>query len=120
MHVLAETVQDGGIVGSIRERQEREGILAAMRECAAAGLAVPSATSGRRTTYHVLSSQPSFPAALRGDSRVVHGKFWGHVEALRQSSTVRESSIRAAHRKWVGVLTIATEEVRQCANAAKT
>jgi KaiC/GvpD/RAD55 family RecA-like ATPase len=120
LYVADAAPADGGIVGSIRERTEREGILAAMRECAAAGLAVPSATSGRRTTYHVLASQPSFPESLRDDSRAVHGRFWRHIEALRQCCTLRESSIRTPSRKWVGVLTIATEEARQCANAATT
>ena len=107
-----------GIVGAIRDRVERDGILAAMRECATADITVPSATSGRRTTYHVLASQPSFPAALRGESRALHGRFWRHIEALRQCCMLRECSIRTPARKWVGVLTLTTEKPRQCANAA--
>ena len=85
-HVADDAPVDGR--DSRRDPRPRgaRGILAAMRECATADITVPSATSGRRTTYHVLASQPSFPAALRGESRALHGRFWRHIEALANAA----------------------------------
>jgi hypothetical protein len=47
-----------------QERDELDGIMAALRACTARGY-VPAATSGRRTAFHVLQAAEEFPASLR-------------------------------------------------------
>lgn len=94
------------------EREERDGILRAFQACAAAmpSIAVPAATTGPRTAYHVLSAQPDFPETLRGTP----GVFWRQIEKLRAMGAVRDSSIRRADRHRVATLEATTEGARAC------
>jgi AAA domain/Bifunctional DNA primase/polymerase, N-terminal/Primase C terminal 1 (PriCT-1) len=115
MLYVAETAPvDGGMVKAVREREERDGIVAAFKACAAAGIDVPAATTGRRTAYHVLAAQPSFPASLSGDSAGARRQFWRLIEELRAIGTLREKSIRRSDRHYVCTLEISTEGPRAC------
>ena len=113
MH-LADENAAGGVVAAIRERQEREGIVAALRACTAAGIVVPAATTGRRTALHVLAAQPAFPASLKGETASARRHFWAVLEQLRAMGTVRESSIRRADRHYVAALELSPEALRAC------
>jgi hypothetical protein len=104
----------GGVVKAIRERQERDGIVAAIKACTAAGVDVPAATSGRRTAFNVLSVRPEFPESLRNSgsgSRV----FWLRIEELRQMRLIREESIRRKNRHYRDVFVASTEGRAECA-----
>lgn len=87
-----------------RDQAERQAILAAFRECAAAGHYVPAASSGPRTAYAVLSLAKSFPASLRDKAR-----FRLHLEALRQSHEIVESFTRRANGHRTATLVMANE-----------
>jgi RecA-family ATPase len=108
MHVPVDAAADGGIVASIRERTEREAILAAIRGCAGADppVLVPAALTGPRTTWHVLSERQEFPAALRAGDRATRARFARHVELLRQSGAIEEQSVRTDARHRVRVLLV--------------
>ena len=71
-----------------QQREEQRSILLALKACASAGIAVPAATTGRRTAYHVLTAQPIFPASLK--SRPATRRFWAAVETLRAMKHVQE------------------------------
>lgn len=77
-----------------QDREERAGIMAALRASVASGVLVPAATQGRRTAYHVLRGRAEFPAM---DSR----RFWRHIEALRHSQEIREDTHVRGDRKKV-------------------
>ncbi|MGE3296485.1 MAG: AAA family ATPase [Porticoccaceae bacterium] len=80
-----------------RDVQERDGILAALREVVASGDYCPAATTGRRTAYHVLREADAFPESLRADKRsgkAARDQFWRHIETLRRMQLVAEGSIR--------------------------
>jgi RecA-family ATPase len=101
---------DGGIAGAIRERQERDGIVAAFR---AGTDPVPAATTGQRTAWHVLSARPELPQTLR-DGRDGRRRFWAHIEALRAMRIIEEASIpRKTDRHYVRYLRL-TEGSGQC------
>lgn len=100
----------GGIAGAIRERQERDGIVAAFRACSDP---IPAATTGQRTAWHVLSARPELHASLR-DGRDGRRRFWAHIEALRAMQIIEEVSIRRTDRHYVRVLTLVTEGRGQC------
>jgi len=96
-----------------RERQERDGIVAAFRSCPDY---VPAASSGQRTAYHVLSAQPNFPDSLRS-GMTSRKRFWRHIEALRGIGNVIEDSItRKSDRKKVRILKL-DKDLQQCSNA---
>lgn len=104
---------DRGMVDDIRNRTERTAILRALQSAAAADVLVPAATMGRRTAYHVLVAQPSFPDSLRSGKPSVR-RFWGHLEQLRAMRLVTDASIRRADRHYVAALTLTSEGVRAC------
>ncbi len=106
VYVADEAPAQGGIVGAIKERQIRDGVLAAMRACAEAGIAVPAAMTGPRTAYHVLRAQATFPADLAADSRAARRRFWAAIEDLRASRAIEELVIRAQHRHAVATLVL--------------
>lgn len=81
-----------------QERTERAGITSAFEACKSAGLAVPAATTGRRTALHVLATMSSFPATLKADSGASRRRFWRHIEEMRANGIIREASIRRADR----------------------
>jgi KaiC/GvpD/RAD55 family RecA-like ATPase len=90
---------DGGIVGSIRDRQERDGILAAMRACAAAKIIVPAAMQGSRTAYHVLSARPELPESLRSGPGAAR-RFRARIEELRHIPAFEEREMRRGNRHY--------------------
>lgn len=85
-----------------RDTEERDGILAAIREVTAAGDYVPAATQGRRTAHHVLAATEALPETLRSKSAT--RRFWRHVEHLRRNRILREGNIRRANRHHVATL----------------
>lgn len=103
----------GGIVDSIRNRTESTAILRALRSAADAGIAVPAATTGRRTAFHVLSAQAAFPDSLRSGKPAVR-RFWRHVEELRAMGFAGETSIRRSDRHYVVTLDLTQEGMRAC------
>jgi RecA-family ATPase len=114
LYVADAAPTEGGMVKGIRERQEREGIVAALKACSAAGEYVPAATSGRRTAFNVLSVRPEFPQSLR-NSAAGSRLFWQRIEELRQMRLIREESIRRKNRHYRDVLVASTEGSAECA-----
>lgn len=81
-----------------QDREERQGIMAALRACAAASVIVPAATTGPRTAHHVLKANPAFPIALQ--SKADTRRFWRHIEALRHSlELIEETHVRGDRRR---------------------
>jgi hypothetical protein len=117
MFVGEASIVGGGIVDSIRERGERVAILRALLACATAGISVPAAMQGPRTAYFVLSERPEFPESLRGGTRPKTRRFARHVEALRQSRFITESSIRRSNRHLLATLDVTPEGRAECANS---
>jgi hypothetical protein len=111
---VAAAPSAGGGAGSVRDLEERAGIITAMRVCAEAGIAVPAATTGRRTAYHVLAAQDAFPTALKAENNVSRRRFWALLEQMRAIGEVREERIRRSDRHYIMTLVCATEEVRAC------
>jgi len=103
-------MQSDDLPRELEDETERAEILAALRASIAAGVYVPTAQNGRRTTYHVLSARPEFPAALK---KGTPGKrrFWQHMESLEQSGQVKRAAHRKASRHTVEVFTC-----DECAN----
>ena len=99
-----------------REQEERDAIMAAVREVVDAADYVPAASTGPRTAYHVLKAVPSFPDSLAGTPG--RKRFWRHIEALRRMGDLRESSIRRADRKRTATLVPGAASELGCANAA--
>ena len=95
-----------------QQRAERRGILLAFKACAQADIAVPAATTGRRTAFHVLAAQPDFADSMRG--KVSARRFWREMEHLRAINHVCEASIRRADRHVVVTLALTTEGMRAC------
>jgi RecA-family ATPase len=93
-----------------RDRVEQRGILEALKGCADADVPVPAALQGPRTAYLVLSQRREFPDTLRGGGREKTYRFRHHIEALRQSRRVTESSIKRSNRHVVATLVLSTEE----------
>lgn len=106
LHLVDQPTTEGGIVGAIRERQEREGILGAISACTAAGISVPAATQGPRTAFHVLRAQAAFPESLRSDTAQIRRKFWAEIEHLRAFGTIEDQVLRAKHGHKVPVLAL--------------
>jgi RecA-family ATPase len=102
---------EGGIAGAIRERQERDGIVAAFKACSEP---IPAATTGQRTAWHVLSARSELPQSLR-DGRDGRRKFWAHIEALRQMKIISEGSYRRSNRHVLATLELSTERRAECA-----
>ncbi len=93
-----------GVVASIRAKNEAEGVLAAFKACAAATVNVPSASTGSRTAYHVLSAQPAFPDSLKSGSG--KARFRRILEELRGMSKIREENIRRNDRHFATFLVL--------------
>ncbi|MBE7422233.1 MAG: AAA family ATPase [Zoogloeaceae bacterium] len=80
-----------------RDRAEQRGILAALAGCTrmTPPITVPTATTGQRTAFHVLSQRPEFPASLRTGAAGKR-RFWKQIEALRQMHAIVEAGYRRA------------------------
>lgn len=87
-----------------RDKIERDGILAALRASIAAGVPVPTASTGRRTTYHVLSARAEFPETLK-KGKAATRRFWEHMEFLQQSRAIKRDTHRKASRHKVEIFT---------------
>jgi len=96
-----------------QQRDERRGILLAMRACAAANIPIPAATTGRRTAFHVLAAQPQFADSMRSGKPSVR-RFWREIEHLRAIKHIEDSSIRRDDRHRVLTLALTTEGLRAC------
>lgn len=98
-HVLVAEASpaDGGVVAGIRDRIERESILAALRASQASGVVVPAAMTGPRTAFHALSHRPELAESLRS-GRPAARRFWSHIEALRQMRSIAETEYRRSNR----------------------
>ncbi|MFZ3321355.1 MAG: AAA family ATPase [Usitatibacter sp.] len=70
-----------------QEHSEREALLSVIRKCMAQGVVIPSARSGPRSAYIVMSEHPAFPEALK-TGKAGGKRFWAHIEALRHSGDV--------------------------------
>lgn len=82
-----------------QDREERAGIMLALRACVAASVVVPAATQGQRTAYHVLKARQEFPEGLQGKANA--HRFWRHIEALRHGQDIREDTHVRGDRKKV-------------------
>lgn len=81
-----------------QDQDEQEGIMAALRSCP---VPVPTAASGARTTFHVLSARPEFPLSLK--SKTGKKRFGGHIEALVQMGAIAEETVTTASRHKMGI-----------------
>lgn len=99
----------------LQEREEREGIVAALAELEAKGQHVPAAMQGGRTAWTVLREVESLPENLKKPA--AKRRFWRHVEHLRQKGIVREGSIRRANRHHVATLTLEASNGEGCGGA---
>jgi hypothetical protein len=93
------------MAGAIRERTERETILAAMRACAVAGVIVPAALQGSRTCHNVLAARPEMPGSLREGKDAVR-RFRARLEELRQIGAIEEREIRRGNRHYTLALVL--------------
>lgn len=109
LHVADDAPVDGGIVGAIRERTEREGILAAMRGCATAGIIVPAAMQGPRTAHNVLAMRPELPDSLRS-GKDAGRRFRARLEELRHIPAFSEQEIRRGNRHYTLALVLTDRE----------
>jgi RecA-family ATPase len=97
-----------------RDREERRGILLAIRGSQKAEVPVPAASSGPRTAYHVLSVRPEFPGTLRGGGANTL-RFRRQIEQLRQMQLVADCRYRRINRHETVAICLTTEGERQCA-----
>lgn len=97
-----------------QQRDERRGILLAMKACAESDIYVPAATTGRRTAFHVLAAQSAFAETMRSGKASVR-RFWREIEHLRSIRLIEDSSIQRANRHKADVLVLTSEGMRQCA-----
>jgi hypothetical protein len=79
-----------------------------------AGVYVPAALTGQRTSWHVLSERPEFPGSLR-DGRDGRRRFWRVIEGLRQMRLIDEATIRRTNRHQTLTLVATTEGRAECA-----
>lgn len=97
-----------------QSREERRGILLALKACMAASIIVPAAMSGPRTSYIALRDRPEFPQSMRSGKPAVR-RFWREIEALRQLKQVDEESYERSNRHKALKLVLTQEGLRQCA-----
>jgi hypothetical protein len=99
-----------------RDQTEQAGLLAAFAGCAGADppMIVPAAMQGQRTAFLVLSQRPEFPDSLRSNSRANRGRFWRHIETLRQLHLIDERGYRRSNRHHASEFVLTTEGMRQC------
>ncbi len=73
----------------LQETEERDGIVAALRDVLSGGDYCPAATTGNRTANHVLRAADEFPKTLQANSTANRRRFWRHMEALRRMGAVK-------------------------------
>ena len=99
----------GGMLDSIREKTELNGIMRSLIACADAGISVPRAMQGNRTAYLVLSQQPAFPDSLKGRGSAKTRRFARHLEGLRQIRHLDEARIRRGGGHYTEAIVPTTE-----------
>jgi len=87
----------------LQEREEREGIVAAIAEVEQSGNYVPAATAGNRTAYAVLRETAALPESLK--KKAGKRRFWRHLEWLRLQGEVHPDVRRRKGGKTTDVLT---------------
>ena len=97
LYLADATHEQGGVVALIRERQERDGIVLAMRACAEAGVIVPAALQGSRTAYNVLCARSELPDSLRSGADAKR-RFRARLEELRHIPAFEEREMRRGNR----------------------
>lgn len=99
-----------------RDKAERQGILAALKACAASvpAIVVPAAMQGPRTAFAVLSQRSELPASLRS-GKPGKRRFWRQVETLRQIHAIEEAEYRRSNRHIAAQIVLTQEGLRQCA-----
>lgn len=111
---------DRGLVGAIRDRTDQRDVLRSLIASTDAGVYVPSATTGRRTAWHVLSERPEFPANMRdedGEGKENRRRFWRVIETLRRMQLISEGVIRRTNRHETATLNPTDKGRAECANA---
>ncbi len=98
-----------------QDRTQQASILGALKGCAAPEIVVPTATTGQRTAYHVLSIRPEFPESLKGAGRGKTRRFWRQIEDLRQLRQIEERVYRRENRHTAWQFVLTDEGMRQCA-----
>lgn len=88
----------------LQEREERDGILAAIAEVERGGGYVPAAMSGARNAWTVLKATKTLPDSLK--KAAGRKRFLGHIEALRLKGIIHEAEKRRANRKYTSALTL--------------
>lgn len=102
---VGESIADmSAVTRNNRDEDERDGILAAMREIESQDDYVPAAQQGQRTALHVLATAESFPETLK--SKRDRRRFWRHIEHLRRIQKIRESSIRRPNGHRTATITL--------------
>lgn len=114
-HLFLPEAQPTSFDRQHQQREERRGILLALKGCADSGIVVPTAMQGPRTAYLVLSLRPEFPDTLRGGASGKKQRFRRQIEELRQIRAIAESEYRRSNRHTVTQLVLTAEGVRQCA-----
>jgi RecA-family ATPase len=112
-HMFLPELGLGSFDRSVQKAQEERGILLAFKGCALAGIDVPAATTGPRTAFHVLSSQPIFPETLK-DSKPCRARFWRHVEKLRAARCLEERSMTSKFRNKTAAIYLTDKGMREC------
>jgi RecA-family ATPase len=99
-----------------QDKAEREGILAALKACAASDppIIVPATMRGPRTAFHVLSQRPEFADSMRSGKPAVR-RFWRNIEQLRHNHAIEETEYRRANRHFIAQFVLTPEGMRQCA-----
>jgi RecA-family ATPase len=98
-----------------QDRTEQASVLRALKSCAGSEIVVPTATTGQRTAYQVLSMRPEFPETLKGAGRGKTRRFWRQIEELRQLRQIQEQSYRRENRHLASKFVLTEEGMRQCA-----
>jgi RecA-family ATPase len=112
---LGQVEGDSAFDRKHQDREEQSGIRLALKACIAAQTIVPTATTGQRTAFHVLSIRPEFPESLRGPGRAKTRRFWHQIEELRQLRQIEECSYRRENRHSASQFVLTDEGMRQCA-----
>lgn len=94
-------------------REMRRAILLTMLACHQSSIAVPAATTGQRTAFHVLSAQKNWPQNV-GRGRSQTRQFWRQIEEMRASALIADNEIRRKDRHYVACISLTEQGMRAC------
>lgn len=105
------TMPTSKIDRELANSDERDAILAALRACVSnrPPVSVPTAMTGPRTAYHVLSIRPEFPGSLRS-GKASKPRFREQIERLRAMGAIVETTITRGDRHKTTVFELPSEE----------